>query len=100
MDVILRVPGKDEPGYLRRMIALAEVQDAMRVDQGTHGEISANSLMKMIDFLEPFVEVDGDAKEVLLDLSEEEYMAMMDAFSSDPVPKENGSLSNEPTQED
>ena len=97
--VVLRIPGKDEEGYLGRMMALAEVQDAIRADEREHGDLTANGLRKMIDFLLPFVECDGDPEEALMSLSENEYNAAMNAFKSNPVPKETSEHSPEPSLE-
>lgn len=97
MEVIVRFPGKDEPGYLQRAISFAELQDALRADQRDHGDITADSLRKMVDFFVPFVEIEGDPVDALMGLSENEFDQMMASFTSNPVPKESSEPSNEPS---
>lgn len=76
-QITIRIPGPSEPGYLRRSVQLAELQ-------ATASENDPRALLKLVDFLTGFVEAaEGvDAREALLDLSKEEFDAILAEFAA------------------
>jgi hypothetical protein len=82
----VRVPGPDEPGYLRRMVLLGRGQ----------AQIQAGDVSGFADFAEGLADCitapDGiDPYEALLDLSEREFGEILAAFAAlGKVPNEPG----------
>lgn len=95
VDMIVTVPGKEDKGYMRRMVKVAELQDAIHADNVARGEgkLSAPTVMKLVEFIADYVTVDGITKradkiELLLDLSETEYMEIIGSLGVVEIPKE------------
>lgn len=101
-EINIVIPNETDPGYLRRMMKLAKVQDAIHADNRDRGEMSAGTLQLLLDFVVQMVEVEEgeDAMALLMELSQKEYMAIMDAIGSVEVPKEKSIASNDTTVED
>ena len=110
--LVLRVPTKDTPGYLKRLFAYADLTEAFDVAHKAsklakaHGAKSDPMVMigilrRLADFLAPFVEVDDGKSpvEALLNLSENEMWALFQASGGGDgaVPKGNETGSSEPT---
>jgi hypothetical protein len=78
-EIVIRPPGKEKPGYLRRVRRAMDIQKRM-ADEG-----SVEAFDDMIDFIvtESDVSVpDGvDPKDALLDLSQEEYDSIFSSFT-------------------
>jgi len=78
-EIVLRVPGRDEPGYLRRMRAALEIQE--RLMRGDGGPALVDAL---VEFLLPYVSEPEDretAREALLDASQTQFDDMVRAVS-------------------
>lgn len=71
------VPGPDQPGYLRRTRQIARIQTKLNA-----GDLTG--IEDLVAFLQEFVDADEgvDAEEALLDLSQDEYMALMQEFAN------------------
>jgi len=102
-EINVKIPGPEDAGYLRRMVKLAEIQDAMHQDKIERGpkSVSGATLTKLIEFISNYVDVeDGvDKMDVLLDLSENEYQEILDALGSVDVPKGSDTASNDTSEE-
>lgn len=98
-EISFKVPGKEAPGYLRRLVKLSELQDGIREDERAFKTVTAPTLLKMVAFLAGFCEVsDGSsAQEALLDLSQTDYEKMMGELGGSPIPPANGADSGSPT---
>lgn len=77
-EITIKAPGRDAPGYLRRMRRAMALQERQR----TEGP-SAALLDELIDFVLAEAEVSApagvDVREALLDLSRVEWEALMSA---------------------
>ena len=83
-DIVFKVPDKKSPGFLRRMMAAGRFSELMR--KGETGDAYYDNL---IQFLLNFVEEPKDrdeAREALLDASEEQYVALLDAVNNQGNP--------------
>lgn len=99
-DINIKVPGPEEPGYLRKMVRLAKIKDQMADDQRDRGDITADTLLMLVDFIAEFaVEVvpaegenieDIDVKEALMDLPKNQYEEIIANLGAVMVPKESG----------
>ena len=78
-DVVIKPPGREKPGYLRR------VRQAMALQERARVGMSVAALDEMVDFVLREAEVsapDGvDVREALLDLSQDEWQRLMKATS-------------------
>lgn len=84
-DFRVQLVGEGEPGYLRRMMALANLR------QATVESFSVKTLEDMITFLASVVEPadGGDRREALLDLSESGLLSLIEQLNQrDLAPKE------------
>lgn len=75
--VHLRLPGKDEPGYLRRLTRALELNEQLK--SGPTPQL----FTAMVEFLAPLI--DGtesveQAKEIIWDLSENQFRQAFDAM--------------------
>ena len=80
-QIIFNSPGKDEPGYLRRMKKALELKTAME-----SGTIVPENLDALIEFVLPYVKepVDRDqARELLWDGSQNDFDRMLRAITGD-----------------
>ena len=72
VDVVIRAPGREKPGYLRRMRRAMEIRE-----RAQNGGLTVALLDQMIDFV--LSEAEGEAPEgvdvraALLDLSQDEW---------------------------
>lgn len=102
-EINVVIPGAEEPGYLRRMVKLAKIQDAMHADKIERGpqNISGETLGMLLSFISDYINVDEgvDKMEVLLDLSQAEYTSILDALGSVDVPKGSDTASNGSSEE-
>lgn len=77
-EITIKAPGREAPGYLRRMRRAMTLQERQR----TEGP-SAGLLDELIDFVLAEAEVSApagvDVREALLDLSQTEWNALMSA---------------------
>ena len=77
-EITIKAPGREAPGYLRRMRRAMTLQERQR----TEGP-SAGLLDEMLDFVLEEAEVSApagvDVREALLDLSRVEWEALMSA---------------------
>ena len=103
-EITIVIPAPESKGYLRRMMKLAEIKDAIFNDKRDTGDITAPTLMLLVRYIAQFVQgVDGAPveKEVaidyLMDLTKDEYLAIMDKMGDVAVPKENATASNDTT---
>ncbi len=91
--ITVRAPGKNKPGFLRRQQKVQKFLTALK------GGADLAAFEEMIDFILKENEVvvpDGvDPREALLDLSQEEYEAVMSnmAGGESAVPPTNGATS-------
>ena len=80
-EIVIRAPGREAPGYLRRMRRAMELQERQR----TEGP-SAGLLDELIDFVLAEATVAApagvDVREALLDLSQVEWNALMSATAN------------------
>ena len=99
MQINIRVPGKDEPGFLRRMIRMTELQAEMGEVQAAMkaaGGVSdptlparlAAVMNQLVDTITAFATVDNgvNPREALLDLSENEFNRVFAAFQEGAAP--------------
>ena len=81
-EIVITPPDKEKPGFLRRQRRWMGIQKQLREDGGIE------AFDEMLDYLleEATVEVpDGvDAREALLDLSEEQYGEIFGSLAVDP----------------
>ena len=100
-EINVVIPGDQEPGYLKRMVKLAEIQEAMHVDKRDFGDVTVATLRKLIAFIAGYVEVDEgvDAVEVLMDLNKDDYMGIVDAIGAVSVPKGSDTASKDTSEE-
>lgn len=80
-------PTKDTPGYLKRVRTVTTL-----IQRINGNEVSPELIDNFIDFVLPYViepEDRNEARELLLELSENEYMAILNAVTNteDNVPK-------------
>jgi len=77
-EIVIRPPGPDKPGYLRR------VRETTRIQQRLRDENSVEAFDDMINHILSTAEVtvpDGiDAREALLDLSKEQFDAIFETL--------------------
>jgi hypothetical protein len=70
-EIVVRAPGRDKPGYLRRMRRALELQERAQSD------MTVATLDQMIEFVLTEAEVDApdgvDVRAALLDLSRDEW---------------------------
>jgi len=83
-EVVLVIPGKDKPGYLRRAMQIAEIQDQMRADELNMGGATLETIKSLVGFLSEFVHgLEGDeARDALLNLSENDLMTALEGFKA------------------
>ncbi len=76
-EVVIRAPGRDKPGYLRRLRKAMELQ-AKAADGGTLADLD-----EMVDFVLAEAEVTGplgaNVRDALFDLSKTEWDALLKA---------------------
>jgi len=76
-EVVIRAPGRDKPGYLRRL------RKAMELRERTRGQMSLADMDEMIEFVLTEAEVTAppgaDVREALYDLSKAEWDALLRA---------------------
>jgi hypothetical protein len=76
--VVLTIPRKDEPGYLRRTRRMYEISEAMENESATMKDLD-----EFIQIILKYVSVPVDRKEAedaLLDASEEQILELFDAI--------------------
>lgn len=74
------LPGRETPGYLRRM------REALRFQELMTATPSIETVDAMVDFLLNFVDEPKDkneARELLLDASEQQFMELLTAITGD-----------------
>ena len=100
VDINIVIPGREEPKYLRRMIALAEVKEAIHNDKRDMGDISVETLKMLIGYIASFVQGVDDPVDVIMDLSQDEYEYILSEIGSVTVPKgsDTGSESSSPAE--
>lgn len=78
-EIVIRPPGPDKPGYLRRVRTAMGIQNRLASDGGV------DAFDAMLDFILGEAEVvvpDGvDPREALLDLSQTEYETIFSSFT-------------------
>lgn len=75
--LIVNVPGKDSPGYLRRLHNASQFQVKIKTEGFTPELVNA-----MVEFLADYVEGDREeAKSLLWDCSENQFNDLMSAVS-------------------
>jgi len=99
--LLVHVPDADEPGYLRRARRALELKDQLEA-----GTMTAAVVDELVSFLSSYVAIegsDGDPKEVLYDLSENQFKKVLDEVAGQEgkqeVPPASGGDSSEPTKE-
>lgn len=78
LEIKFRVPGKDEPGFLRRQ------RDAVRFGSELRSNPSVELMDEMVAFLAQFVEEpagESEAIEALLDASQNQFQELLKAIS-------------------
>jgi len=73
-DLVFNLPGKDDPGFLRRQ------REAIKFGRLLQEKPDEETLDQMVDFLVQFVEEPKDrekAKEALWDASESQFMQLL-----------------------
>lgn len=79
-ELVIKPVSKSKPGYLRRQLELARIRQLQQVQP-------YDGLMQLIDFTLENAEVSApkgvDAREALLDLSEEDYSEIIKAMSGE-----------------
>ena len=92
VEVKLKIPGPDDPGFLRRASRASDLQVKMDRDL-KQKTIKVETVSAIADFLKDYIEVpDGtDAKDAVMGLSQNELSnamsAMAGAFEDEPVKK-------------
>ena len=77
--IVFQLPTSDSPGYLRRMRSALEFRERMSA-----GDPKPETVDALIDFLLPYVqepENRGEAREALLDATQEQYNELLGAIS-------------------
>lgn len=76
-EVVIRAPGRDKPGYLRRL------RKAMELRERATGRMTLADMDEMVDFVLAEAEVTApagaDVREALFDLSKAEWDALLQA---------------------
>jgi len=92
--LVFKAPGKDEPGFLRRIRTALDFQEKLSVTGVTLEVLDA-----MIDFLLPYVQEPKnrkEARETLLDLTEEQFNELFDTVAggdtNPTLPKESETI--------
>lgn len=93
MQLIFEAPTKDSPGFLKRLkkaMAFQAAINSQKVDEKTIDDL--------VDFLAAYIknETPENAKEILLDASEAQFMEMLQSITgqdNDTKKNENGSSS-------
>lgn len=83
-EIEFRVPDEKSPGFLRRMMAAGRFSELMR-----EGKTGAEYYNNLITFLMGFIvkpEDRDEAREALLDATQEQYMELLDAINSQGNP--------------
>lgn len=76
MQIVIKVPDKNTPGFARRMYRAAKFSDSMKAG------ITPPLIEEMVDFLAEYIEGDkAQAKEYLWDCSELQFNEMIAAVS-------------------
>lgn len=81
VQIIFSPPGRDEPGYLRRMRKALELKTVME-----NGTIKPEDLDNLIEFILPYVTEPIDreqARELLWDGSQNDFDRMLQAITGD-----------------
>lgn len=94
MQIIFEAPTKDSPGFLKRLkkaMAFQTAINAQKVDEKTIDDL--------VDFLSAYIknETPENAKEILLDASETQFMEMLQSITgqqADDDTKKNGTTSS------
>ena len=92
VEVKLKIPGPDSPGFLNRAQRASDLQIKLARDLKAE-TMTVETVTAIADFLKDYVEVpDGeDAREAILNLSQNELdaamSAMTGAFEDEPVKK-------------
>jgi len=79
-DLKFDLPGKDDPGFLRRQ------REALKFGRLLQEKPDENTLDQMVDFLSQFVSEPKDknkAKEALYDASENQFMQLLEAIGGE-----------------
>jgi len=87
----IKLPDKDTKGFLRRSLA-ASTFTSMIAEKNFSPEYFTNLITFILDFVEKPVDKE-EARRLLLDASENEYMQIMDAIrgvANPTEPEENG----------
>ena len=90
-EIVFNVPDEKTPGFLRRQMAANRFSELLRA-----GEVNQEYFENLITFLMGFISEPEDrdeAREALLDASQEQYMELLEAVNgrSNPTsPRENG----------
>jgi hypothetical protein len=83
-ELVFEIPDEKTPGYLRRVMAASKFGEMMR-----NSEIGAEYYENLITFLLGFIvePVDrNEAREALLDASQEKYMELLEAVNGQANP--------------
>lgn len=96
MELKIRIPSPQDPGYLRRQRELLKYS-AIFSDLET--KPTPEALDKLVDFVLNFVTEPAEkeeAREALWDASEEDFLSILEALGGEnaEVPKEKGGKSN------
>lgn len=83
-EVTIAVPGRDEPGYLRRLLTVTEFQENMAALDEEDVSAQAGLFRDLLDYLVQFVKVPKgeDPMEALLDLSQDQYEDVLSALAA------------------
>jgi len=83
-ELVFKVPDEKSPGFLRRMMAAGRFSELMRNNE-TGGEYYDNLITFLLAFVvEP--EDRTEAREALLDATQEQYLELLDAINSQGNP--------------
>lgn len=78
MQVVFEPPDKNQPGFLKRQKQALAYEDAIKKK-----ELTEQTIDNLVGFLSAYVKVPEDreeAKEMLLDASEAQFLEMLDAI--------------------
>ena len=83
-EIVFKVPDEKSPGFLRRMMAAGRFSELMR-----KGETGAEYYDNLITFLLCFIvepEDRDEAREALLDATQDQYLELLDAVNNQGNP--------------
>lgn len=92
--IVFEPPGVDAPGYLRR------TRKALEFRQKAVSSPTPETIDEMVEFLLPYIKEPADrneARETLLDASEEQFQQLIDAVSGESADPTSAQPKNEPS---